>query len=305
MPRRSSFSFPARFACLCALFSLCFLSSAYPKSLPGTELAGNELTEGELKRSEFNLKSVESFSDLYTENSYFASLGSLYSATQMRFGVPSSAFQFFGMGRFEVYANLRLYGDSKTVLEAGPRIFNDSYLFAGLGVDYLFQERGLRLISQWGFSQDLREKILLTGLDYRVGWASFHDLHPFSNAFHTEIYSEGFYFQRYRNFISSLQVRLLYDVLDMRLADGLGGKHPARFQVSPFLTPVATVDSEGLDYNRTGELRVGARFQIGSNFQLGFSPYYSLLKSWSPAQAGATRFGRDEFRVLLNGAFQF
>ncbi len=196
----------------------------------------------------------------------------------------------------ETYAAVRAGGDSRTHLDRGDAIFNDNFLFTGAEVDYLGLLRGVRLPAQAGPPFDLNRKIHKAGFDYRAGEQSYHKI-EWPLAFHvtTEIYTEALYVRRYRNLMSAAQFRNVHRTFEW---DAAGG----RFELGPFLTGVASIDSKRFDYNRFLEGHLGGRVRYFGPLALQLSAYYVRGARW---ERPTTLPDYEDFRVLLSGYWAF
>ena len=118
--------------------------------------------------------------------------------------------------QWEAYGVSRLGGDTRTVLDSSDAVYNDNYVFFGVGVDYLGLFPGVRAVAQIGVSEDLNSKIHMGGPDGRTGFMTYHEIRPSHFPIYSEIYSEELYVHRYRNVLASLQTRFLYDAVVWR-----------------------------------------------------------------------------------------
>ncbi len=195
----------------------------------------------------------------------------------------------------ETYAVVRIGADSRTYLERSDAVYNDNYLFTGLGVDYTQLLPGLRLSLQGGYSFDLTDKIKRAGIDYRAGFMTYHEIR-WTSRFRNEIYSEGFYIRRYRDFFAALQLRSFFAAWQND-ADPYKG-----FEAGPYLNFTGSHDSADFDYNRFVEAHYGARIRYQGPLTLalqafGVSGHHTDGNSSLPAYT--------DFRVLLTGYFEF
>lgn len=192
----------------------------------------------------------DSFFSTYYEAAYLNRAG-----TGAGLFVPRAGFYHPKSG-VEVYLVARTGIDSRTFLESSDRIYNDNFLFTGLGVDQRTWIPGVRLSLQAGYSIDLNPKINLGGADLRAGFLSYHELEWVKNSLRSEVYSEAFYVRRYRNALASLHVRNFWPCVSTGKDrfDGL--------ELGPALQGVVSGDTAGFDYNRFLELQYGVRMQF-------------------------------------------
>jgi hypothetical protein len=238
----------------------------------------------EVSTSEVNTQ-WRGMNDIYFENIRLSNANTFVGYTQLRSGVTSSSSQ------IESYAVLRAAADSRTLLGgAEESVYNDNFLFAGAGLDYLGFLPGVRLTLQLGASFDLSSKIHQGGLDYRLGSQSYHEIHWSEGGLRSEIYSEALYLRRYSNFLSAVQLRTFYSLGRLKV----GGGH---LNFGPLVNLVASLDSQGLDYNRFAEVRLGARLTLEGPFSIALSPYYVSGGRWA-RPTNLANYG--DFRVLLS-----
>ena len=199
--------------------------------------------------------------DIYFENIRLSNADTFVAYTQLRSGVSSISNQ------IETYAVLRAAMDTRTMGSSLADVYNDNFFFAGAGVDYLGFLPGVRLTAQAGASVDLSSKIHQGGLDYRFGSQSYHEIRWNEGGLKSEIYSEALYFRRYSNFLAALQFRTIYTVAHWKVEG-------SQMSFGPLVSLVGTLDSQGLDYNRFAEVRLGARLTLEGPFTLALNPYY-------------------------------
>jgi len=223
--------------------------------------------------------------ELYFENSRLSRVDTFVGYSQLRAGGVWTP------GLLEMYAVARLGADSRTNLDSSSNVYNDNFVFAGIGVDYLGLLPGVRLTLQMGGSFDLSEKIHRGGFDYRIGTQSYHEIAWNSGTLTSEVYSEALYFERYRNLLGSVQFRTIYHPFQWKL-----GKYS--LDLGPLISWVGSLDSEGLDYNRFMELRVGPRLTLRGPITLALSPHYVWGGRWARP---TDLMNYQDFRVLLTG----
>ncbi len=222
---------------------------------------------------------AEFFGDLYAEGVYLGAAKTTAGLMNLRAGdVPLEG--------LEVYGVSRLGGDTRTYLETSDSVYNDNFMFLGAGVDYLGLLPGVRMSFQIGGSFDLNSKINREGFDLRTGVFTYHETPGPTEEWLQEIYSESLYVRRYRNFLASLQWRLVYN-----------GWSAGDWELSPLGSMVMSVDSQGFDYNRFVELRGGFRFRNREWANLAFQPMYVAGARWNADDV--TRASYQEFRFLV------
>ncbi len=235
--------------------------------------------------------SLRKFTDVYTENSGLLKADTVATYLQLRTGATQTA-------KWESYGVLRFGADTRTVLGSNDQVYNDNYLFMGVGFDYLGLFPGVRLVGQIGASEDITKKINLGGFDGRAGFMSYHEINKGITPIYGEFYSEGIYVHRYRNFLTSIQMRILYDLKTWRLSEG-GAKN---LVISPMANLVLSGDSSGQDYNRFAEARLGARIALRAPITFILNPYYVVGSRWERP----TDFPNyQDFRILLVAAANF
>ncbi|MEO5970822.1 MAG: hypothetical protein ABIQ95_12920 [Bdellovibrionia bacterium] len=223
--------------------------------------------------------------DIYFENIRLSKADTFVGYTQIRSGMSSLT------NHIESYAVIRAAMDTRTLLGTMADVYNDNFLFVGAGFDYLGFLPGVRLTAQAGASMDLSSKIHQGGLDYRFGSQSYHEIR-WNEGLKSEIYSEALYFRRYSNFLTALQFRTIYSLAHWKF-----GAHS--MDLGPLATLVGSLDSEGLDYNRFAEVRLGARLTLQGPFTFALSPYYVIGGRWARPTDLANY---ADFRVLLSGS---
>lgn len=223
--------------------------------------------------------------DIYFENIRLSNADTFVGYTQMRSGMTALD------SKIESYAVLRAAMDTRSVWGSTGAVYNDNFLFAGVGFDYLGFLPGVRLTVQAGASVDLINKIHQGGVDYRFGSQSYHEI-QWVGDLKSEVYSEALYFRRYSNFLAALQFRTFYSLSRWKW----GGRQVV---LGPLVNLVGSLDAEGLDYNRFAEVRVGGRLTLEGLFNLSLSPYYVLGGRWARPTDLANY---ADFRVLLSGS---
>ena len=226
----------------------------------------------------------------YFETAYLSRPNTVAGLIVPKFGIcePNSGFEFYGTARTGM--------DTRTYLERSDAIYDDNYLFLGLGVDYLHLLPGVRLSLQAGNSFDLNSKIHRGGFDVRAGFMTYHEIRWASTWFRNEIYSEGFYVRRYRDIIASIQVKSFYPVWRSE-ADPYRG-----FEAGPYVDLMASGDTVDYDYNRFLEAQYGGRIRYQGPITIAFHVLGVAgrrLDSNDPVQA------YSDFRLLLNGYWAF
>ena len=216
--------------------------------------------------SEVNQKNSNFFSDLYSEQQGLGQAQTLTTFTQLRAGIRNSS-------QFEFYAAARFGADSRTLFEKGTSVYNDNYLFMGVGVDYPGLLPGVRAILQLGGSKDLSNKLDSGGLDGRAGVVTYHEFRPRNTlGFFSEVYSEALYVHRYKNLMMSGQLRLFYGGLSTSKL--FGESFAQKFKIEPMLYGVVSFDSAGLDFNRFVEARMGVRVRYHGPIEVQLLPHY-------------------------------
>jgi hypothetical protein len=212
------------------------------------------------------------FSDIYSEGTGLSKAQTVATYLQVRSGFDLQS-------SFQTYAALRLGADSRTVLDNTDAVYNDNYVFFGLGIDYLKLLPGVRLTTQLGASEDLNSKIHLGGLDTRTGVVSYHELRYGNSPLNFELYSESFYIRRYRNILAAGQARVFYDLLKFPVHLPFLSSS-SKLEFASMVNFVLGADSSGTDYNRYGEMRVGMRIRMAGMSSLIFMPYYTFGTRW-------------------------
>lgn len=223
--------------------------------------------------------------DLYFENVRLSEADTYTGYAQLRSGFASQS------KSVEVYAVSRIGADSRTNMDPSGGIYNDNFVFAGAGIDYLGLLPGVRATFQAGGSFDLSSKIHEGGFDLRTGFQTYHEIPLAGDRLYNEIYSEALYFQRYINILGSVQYRTVYSAFRWKK-----GNHG--FEIAPVLNLVAAADSSGLDYNRFAEARLGPRLVYRGPISLALTPQYVWGTRW--ARPTDLPYYTD-FRILLTG----
>lgn len=224
--------------------------------------------------------------NIYFENIRLSAADTVAGYAQLKAGGVTAA------AKTEIYAVVRMGMDSRTNLESSNNIYNDNYLFAGAGADYLGLGNGIRLTFQVGGSVDLNNKIHQGGFDYRLGTQTFHEIAWNSDSLTTEVYSEALYFRRYRNFLGSIQLRNIYHPFHWNL----GG---SRMDLGPVMNLVSSVDALGLEFNNFVEVRIGPRLTFQGPLTWTLTPYYAWGARWLRPTSLPDY---QDFRVLLTGS---
>jgi hypothetical protein len=207
----------------------------------------------------------KNFSDVYNEETALSNARTVATYSQIRTGWNWHS-------GFETYLTTRLGADTRTVLEEGSAVYNDNYLFLGVGTDYLSALPGVRLTFQFGYSLDLTAKQALGGIDGRTGLITYHEFKILdSRKLHSEIYSETLYVKRYQNILSSIQIRILYDWIRFN-----SGNPEKGLKIEPLINLVVAFDLDGYDYNRFLESRFGFRFGYRGPIDIALLPYYAI-----------------------------
>ncbi|NDG85080.1 MAG: hypothetical protein EBX52_08595 [Proteobacteria bacterium] len=230
----------------------------------------------------------DTFYSLYYESAYLDRAGTGAGLFVPRFGItdPSRG--------LEVYVTSRVGVDSRTFLEQSDQIYNDNFLFIGMGVDQVTWIKGVRFSLQTGSSIDLNPKINLGGFDVRAGFMSWHELEWIPRSLRTEIYSEAFYVRRYRNTLGSLQLRNFWPVLTR------GSSRYEGLELGPELEGVISGDTVGYDYNRFVEGIAGVRLQIHTPLSIAL---HVLGVRGQRLESGSPIGAYTDFRLLLTGYF--
>ena len=194
----------------------------------------------------------------------------------------------------EFYGTARTGVDTRTFLEKSDAIYNDNYLFAGLGVDYTALIPGVRLSAAVGHSFDLNPKIHLGGFDFRSGFMTYHEKEWVTSRLRNEIYSEGFYVRRYQNFVTALQVRSFLTAWQSSPNNRYQG-----FEMGPYLNLMGSFDSAGADYNRFMEAQYGARIR----YQAPMTFAFHVLGVAGHRSEGEVR-NYSDLRLLLTGYWE-
>ena len=232
------------------------------------------------------------FSDLYAAAVRLDRIHSTASYGSVRYGLRSENY------KWEMYGTVRGAGDTRTGTDTDGlgQIYNDNFLFTGLGVDYIhgdfpFSGSGsLRLSAQVGESFDLKDHINRGGFDYRVGFMTYNEV-PFQKIrVVEEIYSDALYFQRYKNFIATIQARTMWNILDEKINENY------QLKLGPLVTLSTGIDTKELDYNRYTEFILGGRLSLKGPISVSIEPQH----------VEGTRYDRPthlpyyhDFRVLM------
>lgn len=227
---------------------------------------------------------AEKFGDLYGEGVYLGAAKTTTGLLNLRYGENAL------LPDFEVYGVGRIGGDTRTYLEKSDAIYNDNFLFLGLGIDYLISS-GIRMTLQAGGSFDLNSKIDRSGFDLRTGLMTYHEFPGIGDDWTQEVYSEALYVHRYRNFLADVQWKAVYKMWD--------GEN---FGLEPLGALAMSVDSKGFDYNRFVEFRLGARLRSRYG-NLALIPMYVAGSRWAIDDVNKASY--REFRVLLTTFFAF
>jgi hypothetical protein len=233
---------------------------------------------------DLDIKKSEGFSDLYSEQIGMSRVETFATYSQLRYGWRHDR-------SWETYATLRFGADTRTILDTSNSIYNDNYLFFGVGVDYLGLIPGVRAVTQIGASTDVSSKIQLGGLDTRLGIVTFHELRPGVVPVYFQIYSESLYIRRYSNILSNIQFRSFYDVLKSN-----------HFELAPTVALVGAIDSQALEYNRFVEARAGFGLKWSGDFTVSLTPYYVLGTRWD-RPTSLPRY--QDFRALVTLSLNF
>jgi hypothetical protein len=194
----------------------------------------------------------------------------------------------------EIYLVSRIGVDSRTFLEKSDQIYNDNFMFLGLGMDELKWIPGFRFTLQLGNSIDLNPKINLGGWDGRAGWMSYHEKEWYRGSFRTEIYSEGFYVRRYRNGMGSLHLRNFWPMISR------GQNRYEGLELGPALQFVISGDTRALDYNRFFETQYGARLQYHT--PLSIALHVLGVKGFRTEKSSPIG-NYNDLRVIITGGF--
>jgi len=230
--------------------------------------------------------------DIYSEGAYFNRIDSTAGLLVTRFGAA------WNRVHLETYGTIRIGADARTLLDTTNGVFNDNFLFVGVGVDAVSLLPGLRLTAQVGHSYDLTSKIDRAGFDYRTGAQTYHEiLWPVPNLF-SEIYSEFFYIRRYRDAYGALQLRTGHNSWVKETAKG------HRIELAPLVNGIFAIDTRALDYNRFVEVGFGPRltYRWPGTMSLSLRPFYVLGARWERPTTLPTY---DDFRVLLTAFIAF
>lgn len=236
---------------------------------------------------------LSAFGDIYAEGINLNTDQTQAFDGYVRYGVRSEDY------RWEYYAIGRGAGDTRTQSDGElGQIYNDNDFFAGGGVDYLGLLPGLRLSLQVGDSFNLNSKLARTayaGFDFRVGTTTYHEIAlPLRNLVE-EIYSDAFYFRRYRDAIATLQARTAWTPLKTTLG-------PLDLGFGPVLTAAGSGDTELLDFNDFAEIRLGARASVHGPISLSLEPQYVAGMRWERPTAVPNY---HDVRVLLTAYYSF
>lgn len=228
------------------------------------------------------------FYSVYYESAYLDRAGTGAGLFVPRFGIADRD------RGYEVYLTTRVGVDSRTFLEQSDQIYNDNFLFLGMGVDQVGWIKGVRFSLQTGSSIDLNPKINLGGFDLRAGFMTWHELEWIPGSLRTEVYSEVFYVRRYRNALASLQLRNFWPVVTR------GKSRYEGVELGPELEAVVSGDTAGYDYNRFIEGIAGARLQIHTPLSITLHVHGVRGQRLDP---GGPVGAYQDFRVLLTGYF--
>jgi hypothetical protein len=227
--------------------------------------------------------------EVYFESLRLSNIDTVAGYTQIRSGALWAPVQLEG------YAIARMSADTRTLMDSSSYVYNDNYLFAGVGFDFLGIAPGTRLTLQVGGSFDLTNKIHESGFDFRFGSQTYHEVSWIQKYLRSEIYSEALYFQRYKDILGSLQFRTIYKIWDVTMGGGRTG-----LELGPLVNLVGSFDTVGLDYNRFLEARIGPRLTFRGPISLALTPYYVWGGRWGrPTDLP----NYQDFRVLLTGFF--
>ncbi len=234
------------------------------------------------------------FGEVYFESVGYDHAGTLYTTLRPKWGW--SLFE-GEKSRIESYALLRLDMDSKTLAATDGAIVTDNYFFAGAGVDWMGVLPGVRLTALAGYAKDLVERSQRSGVEVRAGWISDHRIVLSSSGprLSEEIYTDGLYIRRYRDFIASAQARTYWELL------GKEGS-TSSWDFGPLLTGAFSVDSERDSGWRYAELRAGGRLRFKYDIQLTLQAYALRGVSYD-AQPAAQYY--DDSRIVLTGGVSF
>ena len=196
---------------------------------------------------------------------------------------------------FEIYLTSRVGVDSRTYLEQSDQIYNDNFLFLGMGVDQVSWIKGVRFSLQTGTSIDLNPKINLGGFDLRAGFMTYHEIEWMPDRLRSEIYSEAFYIRRYRNGLGSLQLRTFLPLTSQ------GRSRYEGLELGPEIEGVISGDTHGFDYNRFVEGLLGLRLQVHTPLSIGVHALGVRGRRLDPESAIGSY---SDFRFLVTGYFE-
>jgi len=193
----------------------------------------------------------------------------------------------------------RIGADTRTANDPSSAVFNDNYLFIGAGATWYDAIPGVRVLGEAGYSFDLSHKINLSGPDFRVGWASYHEIPLPVIAAVSEYYSEGFYIRRYFNFLLNLQPRLFWGFI----------KPDPSIAIGPVLGLNFSFDTANDDYNRFIEFNYGIKgkwFPLSNTSLSGYSlgaQLYGVRGFRTDSNTDLAAY--SDFRILLFGYYSF
>lgn len=223
----------------------------------------------------------KTFGDLYSEGIHLNRYNTTAGFGQLRYGLMDKK------QKLEIYGALRTGADTRTQFDRSAGIYNDNFLFAGVGADYVGILPGVRLRMQIGASTDLSSKIKRGGFDYLAGVITYHEIPLPQMKIVNEIYSEALYIHRYGNFLANLQTRTLYKAFQ-------ASKNGWTFSADPIFWTSTSFDSQGLNYNRFIEARMGARFSLRNRkISMAITPHYVV-----GTRTGGSAPSYRDFRVL-------
>ena len=186
----------------------------------------------------------------------------------------------------------RVGADTRTANDPSSEIYNDNYVFTGVGASLLNVLPGLRLLAEGGYSFDISKKISRKGPDFRGGWMSYNETSLLLSDLKFEFYSEGLYVHRYLNFLTSLQPRLFYGFI----------KPVEALAIGPLLGANGSYDSAAFTYNRFVELNYGLKGKWFPSNDFSFGAQVYGVRGFQTMKA-APLPSYNDFRVLLFGYF--
>ncbi|MBS1958609.1 MAG: hypothetical protein JST80_03975 [Bdellovibrionales bacterium] len=221
------------------------------------------------------------FGDFYFEGNYLGRSDNYVGFGHLRVGEK--------FNDLEIYGAVRGSHDTRSDSSPLGQVYNDNFIFAGVGADYVLPfSRGFRLRGQIGSSFNLlNPSSQKEGPVFEAGLLSWHEGSLGSSDFGFENYGEAFYIHRYENMIMSDQFRVMYKRFEGRSGSYALGAYPIAMGVIGF-------DTNEIFYNRFVDVRGGVRFQARKqSIVFSITPEYVVGK-----YIGQNTASYNEFRLL-------